>query len=87
MSANHLRCTCGYVCASLDALFAHHDAAHYNPIPIARHKRGSRAVGKRRADDPYYAARDAAYDPEAEDRAILADRQATALLLTVGGAT
>jgi hypothetical protein len=77
---NHLRCTCGYTCASLDDLFAHHDTAHDNPIPIATHKRGSRAIGKRRGDDPYYAARDAArdpdpYDPEAFDRAILLERQ------------
>jgi hypothetical protein len=76
--SNHLRCTCGFVCASLDDLFDHHDTAHDNPIPVATHRRGSLAVGKRKADDPYYAARDAArdpYDAEAFDRAILLERQ------------
>ena len=42
---------------------------------------GSFAIGKRRANDPYYAAREAArdhYDPEAEDRAILLARRRAA---------
>ncbi len=78
MSASELRCPCGYRTADLSDLFAHHDAAHGVTIAVATAKRGSLAVGKRRADDPYYAARDTArdpYDPEAEDRAILLARQ------------
>jgi len=46
--------------------------------------RGLTAIGKRRADDPYYAARDAAadcYDPEAHDRAILLERERDRRLL------
>lgn len=81
MGAHHFRCLCGFTCADLDALLAHHDAAHGVAIAVATPKRGSLAVGKRRADDPYYAAREAArdhYDPEAEDRAILLDRQRAA---------
>lgn len=77
MSATFV-CRCGYATADLSLFLDHHEAAHDTAIPtLTGDYRSTAAVGKRRADDPYYAARDAArahYDPDAEDRAILAAR-------------
>jgi endogenous inhibitor of DNA gyrase (YacG/DUF329 family) len=59
-----------------DCYDAHRTKYPDRPVPAT--------IGKRRADDPHYAARDAArdpYDPEAFDRAILLERQREQRLL------
>lgn len=53
------------------------------PVAVESKQRAS-AIGKRRADDPYYSTRDAArdgYDPDAYDRAILLERRREQRLL------
>lgn len=72
----HFRCFCGMAYRNLDALLKHNALVHgQRPTPAYTPTQG---VGKRRASDPYYAARDAArslHDPDDFDRAILAERR------------
>ena len=79
-------CRCGIAYRNLDCLLAHHATAHGTIVPhatattgAAQYRRATRAIGRRRADDPYYAAREAARDPHDSDdfdREILAQRRA-----------